>query len=179
MIREDFERLQSRYEADFLDGTAWKQALTADSAPGQVRIHPTAEIEPFVVINASAGPVIVDEGAKIQAFTRLEGPCYVGQQSQLFRANLRSGTSIGPVCRVGGEIESSILHSYVNKYHDGFLGHSYVCPWVNLGALTTNSDLKNDYSTVKVPWEQTSSKRETKKSAVLLETIPKPPSAPC
>jgi len=51
---------------------------------------------------------------------------------------------------VGGEVEESIIHAYSNKYHTGFLGHSYVCEWVNLGALTTNSDLKNDYSTVKV-----------------------------
>ena len=52
---------------------------------------------------------------------------------------------------VGGEVEASILHGCANKYHDGFLGHSYVCPWVNLGAMTTNSDLKNDYSDVSVP----------------------------
>ena len=58
---------------------------------------------------------------------------------------------MGPQCRVGGETEQSILHSHVNKYHEGFLGHSYVCPWVNLGAMTTTSDLKSDYSSVKVP----------------------------
>ncbi len=58
--------------------------------------------------------------------------------------------SIGPVCRVGGEVEDSIIHGYSNKYHDGFLGHAYVGQWVNLGALTTNSDLKNDYSEVKI-----------------------------
>jgi hypothetical protein len=54
------------------------------------------------------------------------------------------------VCRIGGEVEESIIHGYSNKYHDGFLGHAYVGEWVNLGALTTNSDLKNDYSTVSV-----------------------------
>src|SRR5207253_6628464 len=97
--------------------------------------------------------ISVEAGAVIQSFTRLEGPCHVGTQSQLFRANVRGGTTIGPVCRVGGEIEASILHGYVNKYHDGFLGHSYLCPWVNLGALSTNSDLKNDYSIVRVPLE--------------------------
>ncbi|MEX0702734.1 MAG: putative sugar nucleotidyl transferase [Planctomycetales bacterium] len=116
-----------------------------------VSIDPSAEIDPFVVLDARHGPVTIDAGARIQAFTRLEGPCHVGRQSHLFRANIREGTTIGPVCRVGGEIEESILHGYVNKYHDGFLGHSYVCPWVNLGALTTNSDLKNDYSSVSVP----------------------------
>ncbi|HWL09077.1 MAG TPA: hypothetical protein VNQ76_11790, partial [Planctomicrobium sp.] len=66
-------------------------------------------------------------------------------------ANIREGCSFGPVCRIGGEIEESIFQGYANKYHDGFLGHSYVCPWVNLGALTSNSDLKNDYSNVSVP----------------------------
>jgi UDP-N-acetylglucosamine diphosphorylase / glucose-1-phosphate thymidylyltransferase / UDP-N-acetylgalactosamine diphosphorylase / glucosamine-1-phosphate N-acetyltransferase / galactosamine-1-phosphate N-acetyltransferase len=116
-----------------------------------VYIDPTAQIDPFVVLDARSGPIWVDAGAKLQPFTRLEGPCFVGAGSQLFRANVREGTSIGPACRVGGEIEGSILHGYANKYHDGFLGHSYVCPWVNLGALSTNSDLKNDYSPVRVP----------------------------
>jgi UDP-N-acetylglucosamine diphosphorylase / glucose-1-phosphate thymidylyltransferase / UDP-N-acetylgalactosamine diphosphorylase / glucosamine-1-phosphate N-acetyltransferase / galactosamine-1-phosphate N-acetyltransferase len=54
------------------------------------------------------------------------------------------------MCRVGGEVEESIIHGYSNKYHDGFLGHAYVGQWVNLGALTTNSDLKNDYTSVSV-----------------------------
>lgn len=116
-----------------------------------VHVDPTADIDPFVVIDARSGPVYIDAGAKVQAFTRLEGPCYVGPKTQLFRANVREGCSFGPVCRIGGEIEESIVHGYSNKYHDGFLGHSYVGSWVNLGALTTNSDLKNDYSPVSVP----------------------------
>ncbi|MDX1966828.1 MAG: putative sugar nucleotidyl transferase [Planctomycetaceae bacterium] len=114
-------------------------------------IDPTAEIDPFVVVDVRQGPVFIDAGGKVQAFTRIEGPCYVGRESQLFRTNLRAGSSIGPVCRVGGEVEASILQGYVNKYHDGFLGHALVGSWCNLGALTTNSDLKNDYSTVSVP----------------------------
>jgi hypothetical protein len=68
----------------------------------------------------------------------------------LLGAKCRAGNSIGPVCRIGGEIEGTIIQGYSNKYHDGFLGHAYVGQWVNLGALTTNSDLKNDYSEVKV-----------------------------
>ena len=119
--------------------------------PEHVYVDPSAEIDPFVVIDARGGPVYIDAGARVQAFTRLEGPVFVGRDSQLFRANVKAGTTIGPVCRIGGEIESSIIHGYANKYHDGFLGHSYVCPWVNLGALTTNSDLKNNYSEVRVP----------------------------
>ena len=109
-----------------------------------VYIDASAQIDPFVVIDARSGPVWIEPGVKVQPFTRIEGPAYIGQDAQLFRANVKSGTSIGPVCRVGGEIEESIFHGYSNKYHDGFLGHSYICPWVNLGALSTNSDLKND-----------------------------------
>ena len=116
-----------------------------------IHLSPSADIDPFVVLDSRHGPIWIEEGAKIQAFTRIEGPAYIGHDTQTFRANIREGTSIGPVCRVGGEVEESILHGYVNKYHDGFLGHSYVCPWVNLGALTTNSDLKNDYSNVSIP----------------------------
>lgn len=116
-----------------------------------VHIDPTADIDPFVIIDARGGPVSIDAGVQLQAFTRVEGPCHIGFESQVVRANVKAGTTIGPVCRIGGEIEASIIHGFANKYHDGFLGHSYVCPWVNMGALTTNSDLKNDYSTVRVP----------------------------
>lgn len=118
-----------------------------------VAVERSAQIDPFVVLDATRGPISIDAGAVIQSFTRLEGPCHVATGAQLFRANVRGGTTIGPASRVGGEVEASILHSHVNKYHEGFLGHSYICPWVNLGALSTNSDLKNDYSVVRVPLE--------------------------
>lgn len=116
-----------------------------------VYIDPSAQIDPFVVVDARSGPVWISAGVKVQPFTRIEGPCFIGQNSQLFRANVKAGTTIGPVCRIGGEIEESIFQGYSNKYHDGFLGHSFIAPWVNLGALSTNSDLKNDYSAVSVP----------------------------
>ncbi len=156
---------QLKDDRDFLAGKTDEQfehfsgrSRTGDGKPpaivgpaGEVSIHPNASLDPFVVIDTRQGPVTIDANAQIQAFTRLEGPCHIGRGSQLFRANVRSGTTIGAHCRVGGEVGQSILHSHVNKYHDGFLGHSYVCPWVNLGAMTTNSDLKNDYTPVKVP----------------------------
>jgi len=109
-----------------------------------------AKIHPMVTIDADNGPVYIDEDAVIQPFSRIEGPCYIGRKSILLGAKCREGNSIGPYCRIGGEVEESIIHGYSNKYHDGFLGHSYVGEWVNLGALTTNSDLKNDYSSVSV-----------------------------
>ena len=109
-----------------------------------------AVVHPLVVMDAEHGPIYIDEGAEIHPFTRIEGPCYIGKKSILLGAKCREGNSIGPMCRVGGEVEESIIHGYSNKYHDGFLGHAYVGEWVNLGALTTNSDLKNDYSNVGV-----------------------------
>lgn len=115
-----------------------------------VYIAPGAVVHPMVVIDAENGPVYLDEGVEVHPFTRIEGPCYVGKKSILLGTKCREGNSIGPMCRVGGEVEESIIQGYSNKYHDGFLGHAYVGEWVNLGALTTNSDLKNDYSSVSV-----------------------------
>jgi UDP-N-acetylglucosamine diphosphorylase/glucosamine-1-phosphate N-acetyltransferase len=113
-----------------------------------VYIAPGAVVHPMVVIDAENGPVYLDEGVQVHPFTRIEGPCYVGKKSILLGTKCREGNSIGPMCRVGGEVEESIIQGYSNKYHDGFLGHAYVGEWVNLGAMTTNSDLKNDYSSV-------------------------------
>ncbi len=118
--------------------------------PRRLYIGPGAVVHPFVVIDVEHGPVYLDEGCEIHPFTRIEGPCYVGRKSILLGAKCREGNSIGPLCRIGGEVEESIIHGYTNKYHDGFLGHAYVGEWVNLGAGTTNSDLKNDYSSVSV-----------------------------
>lgn len=119
--------------------------------PGEnLYIGEDVEIQPFSWIDCRQGPVILEDGVTVHAHTSVEGPCYVGRDSQLFEGKIREGSSIGPVCRVGGEVEESIIHGYSNKYHTGFLGHSYVCEWVNLGALTSNSDLKNDYSNVKL-----------------------------
>ncbi len=119
--------------------------------PADVYISAQAEIDPYVVIDARSGPVSIDRDAKIQSFTRIEGPCHIGRGTHVFRALIRKGTTIGEHCRVGGEIEESIMHSFVNKYHEGFLGHSYVCPWVNIGAMACTSDLKSDYTAVRVP----------------------------
>ena len=108
------------------------------------------EIQPCVFIDCRQGPVVIGDNVTVRAHTSIEGPCFLGNDTMLFEAKIREGCSIGECCRVGGEVEESIIHGHSNKYHTGFLGHSYVCEWVNLGALTTNSDLKNDYSSVQV-----------------------------
>lgn len=113
-------------------------------------IDPGAEIDPLVVADTRHGPVVIDRHAVIAAFSRLEGPCYIGPQTHVLGAKIRAGTTIGPNCRIGGEVEASIIHGHTNKYHDGFLGHSYLGEWINLGAGTHNSDLRNDYGEVSV-----------------------------
>jgi UDP-N-acetylglucosamine diphosphorylase/glucosamine-1-phosphate N-acetyltransferase len=114
-------------------------------------IHETARIDPYTVFDTTNGPITLGANVWVQPFTRIEGPCWIGGQTQLFRANLRGCVSIGPICRIGGEVEASIVHGLSNKYHEGFLGHAYVGEWVNLGAITSNSDLRNDYGEVQVP----------------------------
>lgn len=109
-----------------------------------------AVIEPFVLADTRGGPVLVDRGAIVHSFSRLEGPCYVGRDSWIVGAKLRAGSSIGPCCRIGGEVEASIVQGHSNKYHEGFLGHSYLGEWVNLAAATQTSDLRNDYDMVRV-----------------------------
>jgi UDP-N-acetylglucosamine diphosphorylase/glucosamine-1-phosphate N-acetyltransferase len=116
----------------------------------QVCVDPAARIDPFVVVDTTNGPVIVEREAVVLPFTRLEGPCCIGPRTQVHGAKVRGGTTLGPECRIGGEVEASIVQGHSNKYHDGFLGHAFVGEWVNLGAGTSNSDLRNDYGEVTV-----------------------------
>lgn len=115
-------------------------------------IHPSARVDPLVVADTTRGPVVVGEGAVVTAFTRLEGPCSVGPHTHVMAAQIRGGTTIGPHCRIGGEVECSIVLGYSNKSHDGFLGHSYAGKWVNLAAGTSTGDLRCDYKPVSVPF---------------------------
>jgi len=144
-IADDFESIGRR-------GIFGKMSPKAEIYGDAERVHvaETAEIHPFVVLDTHSGPVMIDERAKVLPFSRIEGPCSIGSGSMIVRGNVREEVTIGPMCRIGGEVEASIVHGYSNKYHTGFLGHAYVGEWVNIGALTTNSDLKNDYSTVDV-----------------------------
>ncbi len=115
-----------------------------------IHIAPGAVVRPFVTLDTSHGPIILDKNVIIHPYTHVEGPNAFDEKTQAFGGNIREGCAIGPACRVRGEIEESIIHGYSNKHHDGFLGHAYLGEWVNLGAFTTNSDLKNDYTSVQV-----------------------------
>src|SRR5262249_13241808 len=110
-----------------------------------------AVIKPGAVLDAGAGPICVENEAMISPNAVLQGPCYVGANSLIQPTTIiREATSIGAYCKIGGELEGTIFHGYSNKQHHGVLGHSYVCEWVNLGAGTVNSDLKNTYGNVRV-----------------------------
>ena len=109
------------------------------------------KISSGVILDATDGPIIIDKEAHIMHGTVILGPCYIGEKTIIkIGAKIYQNCSFGRNCKIGGEIESSIFHSFSNKQHDGFLGHSYICDWVNLGANTNNSDLKNNYSNVKM-----------------------------
>jgi UDP-N-acetylglucosamine diphosphorylase/glucosamine-1-phosphate N-acetyltransferase len=145
-ITRDFDSIADRGVAGF-----HPNGFALVGPADKLIIHPSARIEPMVVADTTHGPVVIGAGAVIHAFTRLEGPCSIGEGTVLLGAKVRAGTSIGPRCRIGGEVENSIVLGYANKYHDGFLGHSYVGEWVNLAAGTSTSDLRCDYRPVTVP----------------------------
>jgi UDP-N-acetylglucosamine diphosphorylase/glucosamine-1-phosphate N-acetyltransferase len=115
--------------------------------PDSVFAEDGATVEPQVFFDTTAGPVLIRRGATVQAFTRIAGPCVIGQES-LVGGDKISGSSIGDTCKVHGEVSATIFLGHANKGHDGFVGHSYLGRWVNLGAGTTTSNLKNTYGSV-------------------------------
>jgi UDP-N-acetylglucosamine diphosphorylase/glucosamine-1-phosphate N-acetyltransferase len=114
-----------------------------------VEVHASAKIGPNVVLDAEHGPVVIHEDVVIRPNCVLCGPCSIGRGATVVdRAHIKAHTVVGPVCKVGGEIGSTIFQGYANKSHDGHLGDSWVGRWVNFGAGTTNSNLLNTYGEV-------------------------------
>ena len=108
-------------------------------------------VKPGAVLDAEHGPVIIGKRVTVMSNAVIQGPAYVGDDTIVkVGAKLYHGTSVGRRCKVGGEVEMSVIQSFSNKQHDGYLGHSYLGSWVNIGADTNTSDLKNNYGTVKV-----------------------------
>ncbi|MFA7025978.1 MAG: putative sugar nucleotidyl transferase [Candidatus Cloacimonadaceae bacterium] len=145
LIIQDFETLF--YEEDnFFEIETGVSVLN----PYQIWLDEGVSLAPNVVLDASQGPIVIESGARVMAGSVIQGPVYIGKNSLIkIGAKIYPGTSIGPVCKIGGEVEDSIFQAYSNKQHHGFLGHAYIGEWVNLGAGTTNSDLKNTYKNVK------------------------------
>lgn len=151
LIEKDFTRLNLAAQAE--DIVHSKAVLYEEK---KIYVNPEVRVDAMAVLDAREGPIFLDRNVIVEPFSYIQGPVAIGPDTQIVGGQIRSGTSIGPVCRVGGEVEESIIQGYTNKYHTGFLGHSYLGEWVNVGAITTSSDLKNTYSTVRVEVDRAS-----------------------
>ena len=148
-ITRDFWKLVSREPGDFHHGTVDPGATLLHAEC--IRIGSGSHVQSGAVLDGRGGPIYLGRDVTVMPGVVVEGPVAIGDGAVLkIHAKIYSSTTIGPVCKVGGEVEGSIIHGYSNKQHDGFLGHSYIGEWCNLGAGTNNSDLKNNYSNVRV-----------------------------
>ncbi len=147
-ISKDFELLVDR-DQELINGDIYEGVHMLNRR--DIFIGEGAKIKPGAVLDAEEGPIFIDKNATVFPNTVIQGPTSVGENALIkIGAKIYGETSIGPVCKISGEIGESILHSYSNKQHNGFLGYSYLGSWVNIGAGTNNSDLKNNYGNVKV-----------------------------
>lgn len=143
-IRSDFELLTKGRVSQKISET--NRVL----APENIFIEEGAKVE-FSILNAEHGPIYVGREAEIMEGCMVRGSFALCDHAKLnMGAKIYSGTTVGPHCKVGGEVNNSILMAYSNKGHDGFLGNSVIGEWCNLGADTNNSNLKNNYATVKM-----------------------------
>ena len=144
-IRADFARLTvGRTSQPITD------PFTRSYAPENIFVEPGATIRASI-LNAAGGPIYIGRNATISEGSIVIGPFALGEESTVnWGGKMRSNTTIGPFCKVGGEVGNSIFFGYSNKAHDGFLGNSVIGEWCNLGANVNNSNLKNDYSNVKL-----------------------------
>ncbi len=141
---------------DWIPHPQYQQPI--EQAPGSQILHrdrilsrESVRMEAGSILDATSGPIFLGEGVHIQHGAMVIGPVSIGPRSVIrVGGKIEGPVSIGPGCKVGGEVEESIFQGYANKQHDGFLGHAYLGEWTNLGAATNNSDLKNNYGTVRV-----------------------------
>jgi UDP-N-acetylglucosamine diphosphorylase/glucosamine-1-phosphate N-acetyltransferase len=142
-LLSEVSSLGERYEGD---------EIKVLGDPSMLRIAGDVRVEGLVIADVRRGPVYIGRGCEIEGYTKIEGPAYIGDGCVIRGAYIRSNCYIGRVCRIGAgsELEKTIISGYTNKQHLGFIGHSYVGEWVNIGAGTNVSDLKNTYGTVKV-----------------------------
>lgn len=149
-IRRDFNDLLSyNILEDVYDRTdATVHPSVVATAPENIYIAPGATVKPGAILDGSTGPIYLDTDSTVFEHAVVKGPVYLGAKSQIKAQADVANTAIGTWSKVGGEVHDSVLHSLSNKGHQGFLGHSYLGRWCNLGADTNTSNLKNDYGTV-------------------------------
>ncbi|MCS7118181.1 MAG: putative sugar nucleotidyl transferase [Thaumarchaeota archaeon] len=145
LLESDLSSVEAReWEGDVLGDVA----VLGDRA--KVILGKGALVEPHVTFDVRKGPVIVEDDVVVMSCSRLQGPCLIERSSIVFPNSFVSTSFIGESCRIGGEVERSVFLGFSNKRHYGYAGHAYVGEWVNLGAGTTLSNLKNTYGTVRV-----------------------------
>lgn len=130
-----------------VDGSVHPSAVLLN--PERVSVGEDSVVDALAVLDAREGPVLIGPGVYVAPHTVVVGPCVVEGGTELL-GGVIARSSIGPECRIAGEVEECIWQGYANKRHHGFVGHSVIGEWVNLGALTTTSDLKNNYGPVRV-----------------------------
>ncbi len=145
-IREDFELLTADRKSQPVPSTV--NVLGAEN----IFIEEGAVLN-FCTLNASTGPIYIGNEAEIMEGSVIRGPFALGEHAQVKLASkIYGATTVGPHCRVGGEVNNSVMFAYSNKGHDGFLGNAVLGEWCNIGADSNNSNLKNNYEAVKL-WD--------------------------
>ncbi|MBD3167356.1 glucose-1-phosphate thymidylyltransferase, partial [bacterium] len=156
---ELLKRQRAAIEEDFrgrgvgqVNGDVDARAILVEET--NMHIAAGAKVRAGAILDASDGPILLEDGVEVMPGAVLLGPIAVGEKTKINPgAKIHGPCSIGPVCKIGGEVEDTIIQGFSNKQHEGFLGHALLGEWVNLGADTNNSDLKNNYSAVSVVLE--------------------------
>lgn len=151
--RTNASLIRTRFDSQSNDPPRFSSDVEIIGDRSNISLGSNVDVAPGVTFDTREGPIIIGKESSIDAKSRLEGPLYIGDWSKIGAgqtAVVHGNTHIGNVSRTGGEVGNLILHSFSNKYHYGFLGHSIIGSWVNIGAGTTNSDLKNTYGEVVV-----------------------------
>lgn len=158
-INEDFlivrevwhlvEYLQTALNWDISYIAATSDSFLNEYKASNAYISRNAQIHSPIAMDTSHGPILIEKGVEVKPFTSLTGPLYIGENSIVLGGRI-ANSSFGRKCRISGEVCDSVFQDFVNKAHDGFIGHSWLSSYVNLGAMTTNSNLKNTYGTVRL-----------------------------
>ncbi|MFC1767902.1 putative sugar nucleotidyl transferase [Candidatus Margulisiibacteriota bacterium] len=163
LIRENGEEIgrdfSSKTKGGLIKGRLHQTSVL--SPKGRIFIDDGSNIGAFAVLDAKDGPIYIGRGVTVHPHSLIEGPAYIGDHSAVLGGKIRKNTSIGPHSRIGGEVSGTIFQGYVNKQHYGFLGHSYIGEWVNFGAGTTTSNMKNNYGSIRIKYidQETDSKQ--------------------
>ncbi len=143
-LEQDYEFLTLNKQTQNLESYSFK------GSKKNIYIHPEAKVK-HCFLNTDAGPIYLDKGSEVMEGAMIRGPFYLGQNSTVkMGAKIYGATTIGPDCKVGGELNNVVMFSYSNKGHEGFLGNAVIAEWCNIGADTNNSNLKNTYDHVKL-----------------------------